>query len=127
MERLEPKLNAVCYFVATAMQDAERHAVDLRSGHDLGASHGIPVTINDLIEVKDTPTVFDRSLDEDMASADGNEDTAGIQQRVLVQSLMDFLTYLGIRSPLRNAVFLVRVLHDALLACSLHHRLIGLR
>jgi hypothetical protein len=62
-----------------------------------------------------------------MASADGNEDTAGIQQRVLVQSLMDFLPYLGMRSPLRNAMFLVRVLHDALLACSLHHRLIGLR
>jgi len=71
--------------------------------------------------------IFDRSLGEDMASADGNEDTAGIQQRVLVQSLMDFLPYLGMRSPLRNAMFLVRVLHDALLACSLHHRLIGLR
>ncbi|MBM7044672.1 amidase [Rhizobium lusitanum] len=58
MERLEPKLNAVSHIVATAMQDAERLAVDLRSGRDLGALHGIPVAIKDLIEVKDAPTGF---------------------------------------------------------------------
>ena len=58
MERLEPKLNAVSHIVATAMQDAERLAADLRSSRDLGALHGIPVAIKDLIEVKDAPTGF---------------------------------------------------------------------
>ncbi|NTJ11048.1 hypothetical protein G6L40_29115 [Rhizobium lusitanum] len=79
MERLEPKLNAVSHIVATAMQDAERLAVDLRSGHDLGALHGIPVAISDLIEVKDTPTGFGVRIRRDM----GNDLAAiGIQHQM---------------------------------------------
>ena len=59
IEALEPKLNAFATLTAdTAMAVAKEAEAAVARGDDLGALHGIPVTIKDLVATAGVPTEF---------------------------------------------------------------------
>ncbi len=68
----EPKLNAFFVLQADAAMDAAKEAeAAVMNGDTLGALHGIPVSVKDLIAVADTPFAFgSKTMDGNIAPTD---------------------------------------------------------
>jgi aspartyl-tRNA(Asn)/glutamyl-tRNA(Gln) amidotransferase subunit A len=72
MRATEPQLNAfVTPLAAMARRDAEAADLRRRRGEALGALHGVPVSVKDLIAVGGAPfTLGSRSMAHNVAPAD---------------------------------------------------------
>ena len=80
IDRVQPKLN--CFRVVTAEEarrDARRADEMVARGEQLGALHGVPVSIKDLVDVKEVPTRHGSAIFEDNPPAPADD--------VLVQRL----------------------------------------
>ena len=66
IELLNPRLNAYCSLMFdSARADAERADRQTADGRDVGTLHGVPVSIKDIVYVKDSRTTFGSRLHED--------------------------------------------------------------
>lgn len=65
IQRLNPTLNAYCVLMADEARQAARHAEEaVMRGEPLGPLHGVPVSIKDLLYVKNVRTTFGSKLFE---------------------------------------------------------------
>jgi len=65
IDRLNPKINAYCTVVAEeALKEAERAEVMVMRGEELGALHGVPFSIKDLLFTKGVRTTFGSKIYE---------------------------------------------------------------
>jgi len=71
-DRFEPKLNCfAAYTPERALEEARRAERDLMAGRQAGALHGVPISIKDLIAVKDLPLAFgSRAMASNVAAVD---------------------------------------------------------
>ncbi len=72
IEHIDPKLNCFAsYTPELAMEAARRAEQALMSGQPIGPLHGLPISVKDLIAVKDLPFTFgSRAMADNVAGAD---------------------------------------------------------
>ena len=72
IERVNPALNAICTSMAEeARATATRLEADLMRGEDIGPLGGVPVTVKDIVAVKDSRTTSGSKLFEEIGRAHG--------------------------------------------------------